>query len=99
MTLVAGCLYLLYYRGVIRSEENRLVDLFGPDFEAYRQTTPRFWPAFRHYHLIQLERTISTRIVERGLREVVWFFAMILFIDQLENLHLAGHFVVAVLPL
>jgi len=98
LTLVAGSLYLLYYRRVIQSEQNRLAALFGPAFEAYQQTTPRFWPTFHNYHLDQLERTISTRIVERGLREVVWFFIMILFIDLLEYIHLSKHLVAATLP-
>ena len=37
-------------------------------------------------------------IVERGLREVVWFFVMILALDGLEFLHTGGHLVLATLP-
>lgn len=98
LTVIAGGIYLIYYRGVMQSEEVRLAALFGSDFFAYQSAVPRFWPAFGNYYLAQEERIISTRIVERGLREVVWFFAIIIFIDQLEGVHLAGKLVLVHLP-
>lgn len=39
--------FALYYPGIIRREEGRLQALFGASFEAYRASTPRFFPSWR----------------------------------------------------
>ena len=98
LTALAAVFYLIYYHYVMRSEEQRLAHLFQEKFDAYRQSASRFWPNFRAYHSDQAERMLSFPIVERGLREVVWFFVMILALDGLEFLHTGGHLVLATLP-
>lgn len=98
LTALAAISYLTYYHYVMRSEEQRLAQLFQEKFEAYRQFVPRFWPNFRAYHSDQAERVLNFRIVERGLREVVWFFVMIIALDSLEVLHIGGHLALATLP-
>lgn len=95
---VAALLFLLYYHYVIKSEEKRLVELFGESFLAYRQSTPRLWIAPGLYRMDQAERLISTRVIERGLKEVFWFFAAITLIDGLEMLHGSGVLIYAILP-
>ncbi len=83
---IAAVLFLSYYRGVIQSEESRLRDLFGPSFDAYVAHIPRFWP--RGLHLERTEEiTVNPRIIERGLREVVWFLLAIVLSDCIELLH------------
>lgn len=46
----------------------------------------------------QAERMLAFPIVERDLREVVWFFVMIRALDGLKFLHTGGHLVLATLP-
>jgi protein-S-isoprenylcysteine O-methyltransferase Ste14 len=94
---VAMGLFLLYYRGVILSEEQRLAHLFGDSFEQYVQTTPRFFPAFSSFTTLE-ELKIAPRIIERGLREVVWFLLAIACIELIEMLHEQGHLIYFRLP-
>ena len=94
---VAAALFLLYYRGVILSEEQRLAHLFGNPFERYVQTTPRFFPSFSGLTTLD-ELKVAPRIIERGLREVVWFLLAIACIEVVEMLHEQGHLIYFKLP-
>jgi protein-S-isoprenylcysteine O-methyltransferase Ste14 len=94
----ASAIFLLYYHFVIRSEERRLLDIFKASFSEYISTTPRFIPSYSSYHSSESERIISTKVIEIGLREVVWFFVAIALIDTIEVIHSQGFMVLATLP-
>lgn len=98
LAVIAAMLFLLYYRYVIRSEEARLAELFGPEYAHYQQTTPRFWPRFSNYCSNWNDRRIATKTVERSMREVVWFFAAIILIDVVDAMHRNGILVLAHMP-
>ncbi|WP_309396217.1 methyltransferase family protein [Cerasicoccus maritimus] len=87
LTIIICALFLVYYASVIHGEEDRLAELFGEDFDSYRLGTPRFIPTFQDYRSGAQTMTISTRAVERGLREVFWFFAIIIAVDAIELMH------------
>jgi protein-S-isoprenylcysteine O-methyltransferase Ste14 len=89
--------YLIYYHFVIRSEEIRLQELFGAPYLAYSSVTPRFFPAFRTFPCIE-QYTINPRIMERALREVIWFLLAILVLEILEWLHHNGYLILAQTP-
>jgi protein-S-isoprenylcysteine O-methyltransferase Ste14 len=95
--VAAAVVYLGYYRYVIRSEEQRLAQLFGTAYETYSQRTPRFFPALRAPQGID-SYTIRPKIIERALKEVVWFLLVIVFAEALESIHEAGHLVIFRLP-
>ena len=95
--VAAAVVYLGYYRYVIRSEEQRLAQLFGTAYETYSQRTPRFFPAWRAPQGID-SYTIRPKIIERALKEVVWFLLVIVFAEALESIHEAGHLVIFRLP-
>jgi len=98
LTIIASAFFLLYYQFVMKSEERRLHDLFKGSFSDYISTTPRFIPSFSSYHSHVTERITSTKVIERGLREVVWFFVAIVFIDIIEKVHGQGFLILATLP-
>ena len=98
LTLIAAALYLAYYHFVIRSEERRLAALFGDSFSEYLATTPRFLPSFASYQSGAAERMVSTRVMERGLKEVLWFFVAIVLIDGIELVHSHGFLILGRLP-
>ncbi|MDA1045724.1 MAG: isoprenylcysteine carboxylmethyltransferase family protein [Verrucomicrobia bacterium] len=98
LTVMASAIYLLYYRFVIKSEEIRLLDIFKVSFSEYISTTPRFFPRFSSYQSSVAERITSTKVIERGLREAVWFFIAIALIDTIEVIHRQGFMILATLP-
>lgn len=99
MLTAIGCiLFLFYYHHVMRGEERRLAALFGKPFDEYVGKVPRFLPKFSLYSSPQTEMVVSTRTVERGLREVFWFFAAIVMVEGLEAIHHKGALVFACLP-
>lgn len=93
----AGAVYLVYYRYVIRSEETRLAELFGADFQAYVASTPRFFPAWHRPRGID-SCTVRPRIIERALGEVVWFLLAIVLAEALSWLHQNGHLILFQMP-
>lgn len=97
LAAAAALVYLGYYRFVIRSEEIRLAQLFGADYAAYAATTPRFFPALRHPRTVE-SYTINPKIIERALREVVWFLVAILAANALERIHQSGAMIFFRLP-
>jgi len=98
LALITSTLFLLYYHFVIRSEERRLLEIFKVSFSEYISTTPRFLPKFSSYQSSVAERITSTKVIERGLREVVWFFVAIALIDTIEMIHSQGFMILATLP-
>lgn len=98
LTLIASILYLAYYHFVIESEERRLAALFGDSFSDYLKSTSRFLPSCSSYQSGATERMVSTRLMEKGLKEVLWFFVAIVFIDGIELVHSHGYLILCRLP-
>lgn len=97
LCVIAASLFILYYRGVILSEEKRLGHLFGAPFDTYMHTTPRFFPSFSGITRAE-EMMVAPRIIERGLLEVVWFLLAIVSVEIIEMIHSQGFFVFFELP-
>ncbi len=86
--IVAVCCsgFLILYHFIIASEESRLKHLFGSEYLNYIDSVPRFIPAFKQP--TQLESlSINPRVLEKSLKEVVWFLFAILGIELLEMVH------------
>ena len=79
----AAVFFLAYYAIVIRAEERRLGEIFGPSFTKYCAEVPRFWPRwhFTPSDDSDNEPTLSPRLLKRCLRDVFWFLAAIIFIE------------------
>lgn len=98
IALICFVTYLLLYRFIIRSEESRLCHIFGQPYDDYMASTPRFFPRF-----VKLDSpksyVVNPRVIERSLREIVWFLVLIVLIEVLEILHSHGLLVLHQLPL
>ncbi len=90
-------LFLVYYHYVIKGEEARLTRLFGGEYLAYMNGTPRFFPALRAPSAPE-NYMIRPRIFERNLVEVAWFLLAIIMIECMETMHQCGYLVFAKLP-
>ena len=78
-------LFLAYYAIVIRAEEGRLAELFGPAFATYCATVPRFWP--RSLKLDDAgELRVPAALFRRTLGEVFWFLAAIVLVEIITAL-------------
>ena len=97
LAVAAALVYLGYYRYVIQSEETRLAHLFGAEYATYASCTPRFFPAWRAPRGLD-SCTVRPQIIERALREVVWFLLAIVFAEALERVHQAGYLILFRLP-
>jgi protein-S-isoprenylcysteine O-methyltransferase Ste14 len=84
LALLAASIYLIYYNGVIRGEEQRLAAIFGADFNNYIASTPKFWPRLKlpgNSYILQVDSKIFTR----SLLEVVWFLMAIVLTEIIES--------------
>jgi protein-S-isoprenylcysteine O-methyltransferase Ste14 len=95
--VLAAATYLWYYRLVILSEEKRLRLIFASEYDDYVLSTPRFLPTLRRPRSIE-SLTINPRIIERALKEIIWFLLAIIFIEVLEEIHHSGRMIVLHLP-
>lgn len=90
--------FLAYYHWVMRGEERRLTSLFGESYRDYMRQVPRFLPTWKSMPGSE-SRVIHLRILERSLREVVWFLLAIVMIEVLELVHHSGYLILATMPL
>jgi protein-S-isoprenylcysteine O-methyltransferase Ste14 len=83
--LVIG--FALYYPGVIRKEENKLLELYAQDCRDYMATTPRFFP-----RLSQLREpkqyTVNPKVFRKHVFEsmlFVWIVGMLELAEALQH--------------
>ncbi len=50
ISLLLLAVFLVTHLPIIRHEEEKLLKLFGKEYEAYKATTPRFFPRFAQFH-------------------------------------------------
>lgn len=89
-TLTIPALFLLpfaiYYPRVIRSEECRLREVHGAEFDAYCRSTPAFWPN------LQGLREEDTHVVNgpffrRNIVDTMWFLWLVGILEIVKHLH------------
>ena len=87
--LVIVFFFSLYYPSVIRREEEKLSAIFGETFNAYRQTTPCFWP--RWARLVEPdEYMVRPRIFRHHLFDALWFIWIVGIMEVINGLHQTG---------
>lgn len=92
LLLAVSAGFLLYYRYVMKSEEVRLSEIFGEEYSSYQATTPRFFPRLK-FTKGPDSYLVNPRVIERSMKEVVWFLLVIIGAEALEIIHLNGHLV------
>ncbi|MGV8075607.1 MAG: methyltransferase family protein [Syntrophobacteraceae bacterium] len=87
--LILSVLFAIYYPGVIRSEEAKLLNLHKEAFESYRLTTPSLFPKLSCLNEPE-EYVMRPKIFRRNLFDALWFMWFVAIMEILESLHEAG---------
>ena len=81
--------FMAYYPLVIRSEESRLLEIHGENFQKYMSSAPRFFPAWKR--LVEpKEYLVRPRTYRRHMNEVIWFLLILGFLELVKSLHEMG---------
>jgi steroid 5-alpha reductase family enzyme len=84
-------LFAVYYPFVIKSEERRLKQHFGDEFEEYTKKVPSFFPRFSAFE--EPENYVVNPIVYRKhIFSALWFIWIIGILEVIEGLQETGLF-------
>jgi protein-S-isoprenylcysteine O-methyltransferase Ste14 len=89
MPLTILILFTIYYPGVIRSEERRLLSLHGEKFESYCNRTPTFFPKLSLLKEPETYR-VNPKIFRRNTFNALWFIWLIGILEIIEAFHETG---------
>ncbi len=78
--------FVLYYPLVIRTEERKLQNLYGKNFEDYMNMTPRFFPSFLSFKEPE-EYIVKPREFRKGLFDALWFVWFVGILELIEAFH------------
>jgi protein-S-isoprenylcysteine O-methyltransferase Ste14 len=95
LTVLIIVVYLIIYPKSIKSEENKLSNLFGDKYAKYKSNVPSFIPNIFLYHEPS-EYTINIKIFKRGLFESMYFIYIVIlfiFIDILSTYGLFEYYI------
>jgi hypothetical protein len=84
--LVLILLFSIYYPSVIRSEETRLLNIHGTEYEEYREKTPCFLPKVSLLNEPELY-TVTPRIFRKNILRALWFIWFIGILELFEAFH------------
>jgi protein-S-isoprenylcysteine O-methyltransferase Ste14 len=85
LVLIIVPMFWIYYRVVIASEEATLKQLFGADFEKYKQTTSQFIPRWRDYKAAT-EITVKTSSLMRAIMDAMAFMWILVVLELIHML-------------
>ena len=81
--------FVLMYPGVIHSEEENLLHIFGKPYLDYLKRVPRFIPNFHLYHEPK-EYTVKPKTFRKAAGDVLWFVWAVGVMECLEALQESG---------
>jgi len=83
--------FAIYYPFVIKSEERKLRDLHGADFDAYCAKVPRFWPT---RGVIEEPETyvVNPKIYRGHIASALWFIWILGILEMISTFHELGIF-------
>jgi len=87
--IVLPILYILYYKPVMLSEEEKLTGIYKQEYINFMQKTPRFLPKFSLF--VEPETyMIKARRFRQSFSDVIWFFIFFMILQFIEKLHIIG---------
>lgn len=87
--LIIGIGFALYYPPVIRSEESRLRQIHGEQFEIYRGQTPAFLPSLSRLREPESYQ-VRPKIFRKHILYALWFIWMLGILELVESFHELG---------
>jgi protein-S-isoprenylcysteine O-methyltransferase Ste14 len=85
LPIVFIILFSSYYRFVIKSEEERLKQLFGAEFEEYAKTVPAFFPSFSTFYEPD-NYIVKPSVYRRHVFSALWFIWIVGIIGVIEGM-------------
>ena len=82
-------LFILYYRVIVRREEQFLLATLGKEYRLYYERTPRWFPDPKLWR-DAAEVTLSPALLMRAVRDAACFFLAFPVFEGLEYLHSSG---------
>lgn len=89
---VAFAAFLIYYVGVIRSEQNRLAETHGDAFKAYIAEVNALFPSFRTYRPLGETQEVYVRPFLKGLVDNGWFIVAFVGLQLIGEMRVQGMF-------
>ena len=89
LAVISGAIFASFYHFIIRSEEKRLYEMFGTNFDRYVRTVPRFFPRLA-VPTIDARIEANVRAFSRSLTEVFWFLMTFVVIEIIEDFRRNG---------
>lgn len=83
---VVAAAFAAYYPLIVRKEEERLAEVHGAEFAAYRQAVPAFIPDLR---LLREAETypVNAVVFRRHISDALWFLWFVALIELVEKFH------------
>jgi protein-S-isoprenylcysteine O-methyltransferase Ste14 len=78
--------FSIYYPFVIRSEEKRLSEIHGTEYQKYHKEVPSFMPSLRRFHEPD-EYVVKAALFRKSLFDAMWFVWLIGIMEVIEALH------------
>ncbi|WP_456391778.1 methyltransferase family protein [Nitratifractor sp.] len=89
--LLIAILFLFYYPVVIKREERKLEELFGEEYEKYKQRVPSVIPSFSSFY--EPERyEVNPRVFRKHMFSALWFIWIVGILELLEALKDLGYY-------
>jgi hypothetical protein len=82
-------MFLIYYPNIIKSEEERLLNIHGEEFKRYRDKTPSFIPKPSLFHEPE-EYTVNPKIFRKNIIRAIWFIWLLGIIRIIAAFHETG---------
>jgi hypothetical protein len=83
--------FALYYPAVIKSEEKRLKEIHGADYEDYAKRVPLFFPRLSHFSEPE-DYTVKPIIFRKHIFSALWFIWIVGILEMFEGLREIGVF-------
>lgn len=78
-------LFALYYPSVIKSEEKRLMQLFGIEFERYKSRVPAFFPKFSTFDEPEIY-SVKPEVYREHMFSALWFVWLVGILEVIEGM-------------
>ena len=82
-------LFTLYYPSVIKSEETRLKEIHGVEFQEYMERVPAFFPSFSAFSEPE-NYTVKPIVFRRHIFSALWFIWILGIVELIEGLREVG---------
>ena len=90
VTIFAQIVFVLFHHATILREETVLRDAYGPAYQTYLDTVPRWIPKFSLWREPD-EIRVRPRFLYLTLRDIAWIVLLFPFVEAIDALQVAGH--------